>query len=191
VSFGNDTRGLCTLSLAGRLGDNTWICQIGETGGYDCPLVTSDGMPPLRHANGRTDKRGVLTLTVPLTATQPTTPLPWRRRYSHVDGFILPLNPGREAATRPSFLRDRTRSLRLVPRDQSPAIRSPLRRQLARTAVGKRHKHLALPVGRRLIDLVDVGAAARTEDYEIAAYEAAPPRPRVAGAIVRVRWILR
>ena len=90
VSFGDDAQRRCTLSLAGRPGDNSWICRIGDSGGYVCPLVTSDGMPLLRNANGRTDQRGVLTLNVPLKGTHPTPPLPWQRRYPHVDGFILP-----------------------------------------------------------------------------------------------------
>jgi len=66
VSFGNDAQRRCTLSLAGRPGDNSSICRIDEAGGYDCPLITSDGMPPLRNANGRTDRRGVLKLSVAL-----------------------------------------------------------------------------------------------------------------------------
>ena len=90
VSFGDDARRRCTVSLADRPGDNTWICRIGDTGAYDCPLVTSDGMPPLMHVNGTTDKRGVLTLDAPLTATHATPPLAWQRRYPHVDGYILP-----------------------------------------------------------------------------------------------------
>jgi hypothetical protein len=90
VSFGDDAQRRCTLSLAGRPGDNSWICRIGYAGGYVCPLVTSDGMPPLRNANGRTDQRGVLKLDVPLKGTRATPPLPWQRRYPHVDGFILP-----------------------------------------------------------------------------------------------------
>jgi hypothetical protein len=63
---------------------------MGDTGGYDCPLVTSDGMPPLKDANGTTDRRGVLKLDVRLTGTHATPPLLWQRRYPHVDGFILP-----------------------------------------------------------------------------------------------------
>jgi hypothetical protein len=47
-------------------------------------------MPPLTNPNGRTDRRGVLTLTVPLPGTHATPPLSWQRRYPHVDGFILP-----------------------------------------------------------------------------------------------------
>jgi hypothetical protein len=81
---------VCTLSLSDRPGDNTLICQMGETGGYECPLVTSDGMPPLTNPNGRTDRHGILKLTVPLAGTHPTPPLPWQRRYPHVDAFILP-----------------------------------------------------------------------------------------------------
>jgi hypothetical protein len=80
----------CTLSLAGRPGDNTWICIIDDAGGYVCPLVTSDGMPPLRNKNGTTDRHGVLKLDVPLVGTHATPPLAWQRRYPHVDGFILP-----------------------------------------------------------------------------------------------------
>jgi hypothetical protein len=90
VSFRDDAQQLCTVSLAGQPGDNSWICRIGNTGGYDCPLVTSDGMPALRNANGRTDRHGVLKLDVPLTGTHATPLLPWQRRYPHVDGFILP-----------------------------------------------------------------------------------------------------
>lgn len=86
----NPERRLCTVSLADRPGDNTWICQIGRSGGYGCPLVTSDGMPPLRNANGRTDRHGVLKLDVRLKGTQAAPPLPWQRRYPHVDGFIFP-----------------------------------------------------------------------------------------------------
>jgi hypothetical protein len=90
LSIPNAGQRRCTLSLAGRPGDNSWICRIGDTGGYDCPLVTSDGMPPLRNANGTTDHRGVLKLDVPLKGTHATPPLAWQRRYPHVDGFILP-----------------------------------------------------------------------------------------------------
>ena len=81
---------VCTLSLAGRPGDNTWICQIGDSGGYDCPLITSDGMPRLRNPTGTTDHKGVLKLDVPLQGTRAAPPLRWQRRYPHVDGFILP-----------------------------------------------------------------------------------------------------
>jgi hypothetical protein len=90
VSFGDDAQRRCTVSLAIRSGDNSWICRIGDTGGYDCPLVTSDGMPPLRNANGRTDEHGVLTLDTPLRGTHAARPLRWQRRYPHVDGYILP-----------------------------------------------------------------------------------------------------
>jgi hypothetical protein len=90
VSFGNDAERRCTVSLADRPGDNTWICRILDSGGYDCPLVTSDGMPPLKNASGTTDQRGVLTLDLPLNGTQPAPPLRWQRRYRRVDGFILP-----------------------------------------------------------------------------------------------------
>jgi hypothetical protein len=94
VSFGDDRRRRCTVSLADRSGDNSWICRIGDSGGYECPLVTSDGMPPLTNSNGRTDRHGILKLDVPLTGTHPTPPLPWQRRYPHVDGFILPWTQG-------------------------------------------------------------------------------------------------
>jgi hypothetical protein len=90
VSFGDNAQRRCTLSLAGRPGDNSWICRIRDSGGYDCPLVTSDGMPPLRNTNGRTDQHGVLRLDVPLKGTHATPPLPWQRRYPHMDAFILP-----------------------------------------------------------------------------------------------------
>ena len=83
----------CTVSLATRPGQNTWICLIDVTGGYDCPLVTSDGMPPLRKVNGTTDRRGVVKLDVPLAGTHATPPLAWQLRYPHVDGFILPWTP--------------------------------------------------------------------------------------------------
>lgn len=82
----------CTLSLANRPGENTWICRILNSGGYDCPLVTSDGMPPLKDANAKTDKRGVLTLDLPLSNTHATPPLAWQR-FPHTDGFILPWTP--------------------------------------------------------------------------------------------------
>jgi hypothetical protein len=87
-------RRVCTLSLAGAPGDNTWICQIGSSGGYSCPLITSDGMPRLRKPNGTTDRKGVLKLGVPLPGTHPTPPFPWQRRYPHVDAFILPWTRG-------------------------------------------------------------------------------------------------
>jgi hypothetical protein len=85
----------CTVSLAARLGDNSWICMIETTGGYDCPLVTSDGMPPLASKNGTTDRRGVARLDAPLTGTHATSPLGWQLRYPHVDAFILPWTDGR------------------------------------------------------------------------------------------------
>jgi hypothetical protein len=90
VSFGDDAQQRCTVSLSDRPGENSWICRIGDTGGYVCPLVTSDGMPRLKNANGTTDRRGVLRLDVLLKGTHATPPLPWQRRYPHVDGFILP-----------------------------------------------------------------------------------------------------
>ena len=90
LSDPNPAQRLCTLSLAGRPGQDSWICIIDAKGGYECPLVTSDGMPPLRNKNGTTDRRGVLKLDVPLAGTHATPPLAWQRRYPHVDGFILP-----------------------------------------------------------------------------------------------------
>ena len=90
MSFGDDAQRRYTVSLAGRPGDNSWICRIGDSGGYDCPLVTSDGMPPLRNTNGATDRHGFLKLDMPLTGTEATPPLPWQRRYPRLDGFILP-----------------------------------------------------------------------------------------------------
>jgi hypothetical protein len=90
LSIPNPAQRRCTLSLAPRPGENSWICRIDGAGGYDCPLVTSDGMPPLRNTNGTTDRHGLLTLDVPLEGTHATPPLAWQRRYPHVDGFILP-----------------------------------------------------------------------------------------------------
>jgi hypothetical protein len=89
VSFGNDDERRCTVSMARRSGENSWICRINNTGGYECPLVTSDGMPPLSDPNGRTDRRGVLTLGVPLKGTLATPPLAWQR-YPHIDGYVEP-----------------------------------------------------------------------------------------------------
>ena len=89
----NPTQRRCTLSLATQPGQNTLICLIEDTGGYDCPLVTSDGMPPLQDGNATTDQRGVLKLDVPLAGTHTTPPLAWQKRYPHVDGFILPWTP--------------------------------------------------------------------------------------------------
>jgi hypothetical protein len=86
----NPAQRRCTLSLATHPGENSWICLIDPVGGYYCPLVTSDGMPPLRETNGTTDRRGVLELDVQLPGTHATPPLEWQRRYPHVDGFILP-----------------------------------------------------------------------------------------------------
>jgi hypothetical protein len=96
LSIPDPGRRRCTVTLASRPGDDTWICQMGDTGGYDCPLVTSDGMPPLRNANGTTDHRGVLKLTVPPKGTHATQPLRWQRRYPHADGFILPWTRARK-----------------------------------------------------------------------------------------------
>jgi hypothetical protein len=93
LSVPNAAQRRCTLSLAARPGQNSLICRIDAAGGYDCPLVTSDGMPALRNANGTTDRRGFLKLDVPLEGTHPTPPLAWQRRYPHVDGFILPWTP--------------------------------------------------------------------------------------------------
>jgi hypothetical protein len=90
LSIPDHARRRCTLSLAARPGENSWICRINGAGGYDCPLVTSDGMPRLRNANGTTDRHGALKLDVPLEGTHATSPLAWQRRYAHVDGFILP-----------------------------------------------------------------------------------------------------
>jgi hypothetical protein len=66
---------------------------MNDKGGYECPLVTSDGMPPLTSPNGKTDRRGVLSLTVPLAGTHAIPPLSWQQRYRHVDAFILPWAP--------------------------------------------------------------------------------------------------
>jgi hypothetical protein len=93
----------CTLSLAARPGQNSWICQIDAAGGYECPLVTSDGMPPLRNKNGTTDRRGILKLDAPLEGTRATPPLAWQRRYPHIDGFILPWTRARRLRPGLSF----------------------------------------------------------------------------------------
>jgi hypothetical protein len=114
VSFGDDAQRRCTVSLAGREGDNSWICRIGDTGGYECPLVTSDGMPPLKRPNGTTDSGGVLRLDVPLKGTHATPPLRWQRRYPHVGWFHPALDAGREAPSGSSPRRDRTRGLWLL-----------------------------------------------------------------------------
>jgi hypothetical protein len=93
MSEQNPAQRRCTLSLAPRPGQNTWICIIDNAGGYECPLVTSDGMPRLTIQNGTTDRRGVLTLDVPLAGTHATPPLAWQRHYPHTDGFIHPWTP--------------------------------------------------------------------------------------------------
>jgi hypothetical protein len=90
LTIPNPAQRRCTLSLAPRPGRDSWICLIDAAAGYECPLVTSDGMPRLRNKNGTTDRRGVLKLDVPLKGTHATPPLAWQRRYPHVDGFILP-----------------------------------------------------------------------------------------------------
>ena len=92
LSEPNPAQRRCTLSLAARPGKNTLICIIDVSGGYECPLVTSDGMPPLRNKNGMTDARGFLKLDVPLAGTHAAPPLAWQR-YPHVDGFVLPWTP--------------------------------------------------------------------------------------------------
>jgi hypothetical protein len=86
----NPAQRRCTLSLARRPGENTWICFIQVTGGYECPLATSDGMPPLRKTNATTDHRGLVKLDVSLAGTHTAAPLAWQLRYPHLDGFILP-----------------------------------------------------------------------------------------------------
>jgi hypothetical protein len=106
LSEPNPAQRRCTLSLAARPGQNTWICIIDDADGYECPLVTSDGMPPLRNTNGMTDGRGVLKLDVPLAGTHAAPPLAWQRRYPHVDGFILPWT--RAAKLRQGLSFDRT-----------------------------------------------------------------------------------
>jgi hypothetical protein len=109
---------LCTLSLAGEPGDNTWICIIDAAGGYECPLVTSDGMPPLRNANGATNRLGTLTLNVPArghardAAALVATALPARRRLHPA------VDPRRRAAPRAEVRRGRRSALSraLLPR---------------------------------------------------------------------------
>jgi hypothetical protein len=109
VSFGDDARRRCTVSLAGRRGDNSLICRMGYAGGYVCPLVTSDGMPPLRHPNGATDHRGVLRLKRPLKRTHATPPLRWQRRYPHADAFIVPWTRAGKLRPGPRFVRTEER----------------------------------------------------------------------------------
>jgi hypothetical protein len=97
LSYAHPLRHRCIVSLARRPGDDTWICILTSTGAYDCPLITSDGMPPLRTANGSTDAHGVLELDVALARTHPTPPLAWQRRYRHVDGYVVtPWTPAGE-----------------------------------------------------------------------------------------------
>lgn len=72
---------------------NTFVCVMNATGAYDCPFY-SDGGPPLRDKNGVTDSAGVLELDAPLAGTRATPPLPWQRRYPHVDSFIHPWTAG-------------------------------------------------------------------------------------------------
>jgi hypothetical protein len=67
----------------------TSVCVSNRLGGYECSRYT-DGTPPLRNKNARTNERGVLTLDVALAGTHATPPLAWQRRYPHIDGFIHP-----------------------------------------------------------------------------------------------------
>ena len=98
LSERNPAQRHCTLSLAARPGRDSWICIIDATGGYECPLVTSDGMPPLRNKNGTTDRRGVLKLDVPLAGTHATPPLAWQRRYPTRGRLHPAVDPRRHAA---------------------------------------------------------------------------------------------
>jgi hypothetical protein len=68
---------------------STSVCVINTMGGYQCSRY-ADGSPPLKNKNATTDRRGVLTLDVPLGSTHATSPLAWQRRYPHIDGFIDP-----------------------------------------------------------------------------------------------------
>jgi hypothetical protein len=86
LSEPNPAQRRCTLSLAARPGQNTWICIIDDADGYECPLV--------------------LKLDVPLAGTHAAPPLAWQRRYPHVDGFILPWT--RAAKLRQGLSFDRT-----------------------------------------------------------------------------------
>src|SRR5437588_9284765 len=66
-------------------------CVLNGLGAYGCP--PHEDLPrraPMRNENATSDKRGVLTLDVPLAGTHPTPPLAWQRRYPHIDGFIDP-----------------------------------------------------------------------------------------------------
>src|SRR6266576_638642 len=85
-SYGRTPR--CVASIASKLHELTFVCVVNGSGAYECSRY-SDGAPPLRHANGRLDARGVLSLDVPLSGTRPAKPLAWQR-YPHVDGYIHP-----------------------------------------------------------------------------------------------------
>jgi hypothetical protein len=79
---------LCVVSIASKLGAQTYICAMNRAGAYECSRY-SDGAPPLRRANGKLDAHGVLRLDTPLAGTRATPRLPWQR-YPHADGLIHP-----------------------------------------------------------------------------------------------------
>src|SRR3954462_4838046 len=97
------------LPSASRRVRSRLICRMGYAGGSVCPLVTSDGMPPLRHPNGATDHRGVLRLKRPLKRTHATPPLRWQRRYPHADAFIVPWTRAGKLRPGPRFVRTEER----------------------------------------------------------------------------------
>ena len=84
---------------------STYVCVINGFGAFACP-TNAEGSPPLANENATTDGRGVLRLEVPSRRTHATPPLPWQRRYPHVDGWIEPwtssgkLRPGLRFAIR-------------------------------------------------------------------------------------------
>jgi hypothetical protein len=83
-------RARCTVALAADGRRRTWICVLDDDGAYVCPIRHEPFDVPLRNENASIDRRGVLKLDAPLPGTHATPPLPWQRRYPHVDGFILP-----------------------------------------------------------------------------------------------------
>lgn len=95
VAFGRDSTSGCSsgVVMPGHPkvcvdGRTTQICIINALGAYDCSRI-ADGGSPLRHANGTTDARGVLTLDHPPAGTHPALRLAWQHD-PHVDGYITP-----------------------------------------------------------------------------------------------------
>jgi hypothetical protein len=77
------------LAVSKTYRSETLQCRIDVFGAYWCTWI-ADGSPPLGKPNATVDAHGVLTLRVPLAGTHATPPLPWVRRYPHVDGWIDP-----------------------------------------------------------------------------------------------------